>query len=125
MPVRIRLPARNFFITNMDTSKYCIHFNGLMNNFCKAGINYESVALDRKRPCFGTGGRVCERYQHYSTEELRAQENERNRFVELLSRNLSACCEAPIDYSQVIADGPHKGHGRRFCSKCHKVVFTV
>lgn len=109
----------------MDTSKYCRHFNGLINNFCKAGIGYESVRLNKGIPCFATGGKECESYQPYSPEELESKNKARDRFVNLLSKGLSDCCEAPIDQSQVISDGRYKGHGRMFCSKCKRVVFVV
>ena len=45
--------------------------------------------------------------------------------IELIAKGFSPCCEAPIDKSRVIAEGRHKGHGARFCSKCKKVVYMV
>ena len=42
-----------------------------------------------------------------------------------IMNKVTTCCGAEIDESQVIQDGPHKGHGPRFCSKCGKLDFMV
>jgi hypothetical protein len=42
-----------------------------------------------------------------------------------MKRNVSSCCEAPIDESQVITEGQFKGHGPRYCSKCKRCVYMV
>lgn len=41
-----------------QVSRKCIHFNGIMNKCCEAGINYDSVRIDRpfKFPCLKQGG---------------------------------------------------------------------
>lgn len=42
-----------------------------------------------------------------------------------IESGVSPCCDAPLDLSRVIQSGPRKGHGKRFCSKCRRWVFTV
>lgn len=47
----------------------CIHFNGILNKICKAGINYDNVKIDRpfKFPCLKQGGECS--YAKFLTEE--------------------------------------------------------
>lgn len=41
-----------------QVARKCIHFNGVMNKTCKAGINYADVRIDKpyKFPCLQQGG---------------------------------------------------------------------
>lgn len=50
-------------------SRKCIHFNGIMNKTCKAGINYDDVREDRpfKFPCLKQGGEC--KHAQFPTEE--------------------------------------------------------
>ena len=43
-------------------SQRCIHFTGLMNKECKAGVKYADVRFDRpyKLPCLKQGG-TCDK----------------------------------------------------------------
>lgn len=52
----------------------CIHFNGVMNKSCKAGINYEDVRIDRpyKFPCLQQGG-ACLKAQFPTEEKITAK----------------------------------------------------
>lgn len=47
----------------------CIHFNGIMNKECNAGINYDEFKLDRpfKFPCLKQGGKCS--HAKFRTEE--------------------------------------------------------
>lgn len=47
----------------------CIHFNGVMNKECKAGINYADVRIDKpyKFPCLQQGGECIK--AEFPTEE--------------------------------------------------------
>lgn len=127
----------------------CIHHNGTTNDRCLAGVRYADVAVDhapikyrherhgsqgspyslsRSLPCMGKynlGGATCVKLELLSAEEIAADEAAHQRTMDLMRLGLSSCCEAPIDESQVIRSGRHKGHGPRFCSKCRRCVFMV
>lgn len=55
----------------------------------------------------------------------KSEENPVERIERTSALDLSNCCEAPIDYSQVIEKGRYKNHGPRYCSKCKKCLFMV
>lgn len=116
----------------------CEHFIGVRDNKkCKAGMVYDEVMQVGKLgvlgcmlrlPCHGDKTKQtlpCEKYSPLSEAKIDQIVKEFERRDELLLKGLSFCCEAPIDESQVIKEGRHKGHGGRFCSKCKKVVFWV
>ncbi len=110
---------------------------------CKAGVNYYQLMRiaelgDRgclcRIPCTGDkpgslvrGVKVeaCDKYTPLTEQDIRAREAEHERLMDCLRRNVSTCCQAPIDESCVIRDGEHKGHGPRYCSKCKKLVYMV
>lgn len=129
----------------------CRHFNGVPRHWngeweeksCKAGVRYYDLMRIAtlgdagcicRIPCTGDkpGSRVrtqtvepCDKYEPMTEEEIQARIDENERFLGCLRRNVSTCCDAPIDESQVIPDGEHKGHGPRYCSQCHKLLFMV
>lgn len=128
----------------------CRHFNGAPAGIhdretrtCKAGVNYRQLARiaelgDRgcwcRIPCTGDkpGTQVrgctvepCGKYSALTDAEIQARIDEINEETDLLMRNLSPCCKAPIDHNRAIPDGEHKSHGPRYCSKCKKLVFMV
>lgn len=72
-----------------------------------------------------SGLAACPKYEPKTPEEIAAREAENARMMDLMRRGLSSCCEAPIDERHVIREGPHKGHGPRYCSKCGRCVFMV
>lgn len=118
----------------IDKKKRCKHFNGVggYSKKCEAGIYYSEVEdknIPRLRniPCFGWEGitTACEKYQPPTSEELAKEEAEFQRVMDMFAKDISPCCEAPIDKSQVIQSGTHKNHGPRFCSKCGKMVYMV
>jgi hypothetical protein len=110
---------------------------------CKAGVSYYELAkideLGRtgcalRNPCGGkrmgsidNGEDVqfCKKYEALTEKEIQAELDDHERTMRLMMEGLSSCCEAPIDESQVIAEGQHKGHGPRFCSKCKKLAYMV
>jgi hypothetical protein len=114
---------------------------------CDAGVCYRDLMRIKELgitgcmlriPCFGekvgsvTRGitvEYCEKYSAFTAEDIDAQvaemEVRMEKFRRCIMRNVSTCCDAPIDESQVIKSGEHKGHGPRFCTNCKKVVFMV
>jgi len=110
----------------------CIHFTGIHNDACKAGVKYRAVRVDEPRrgwPCLTLAGQVqvgrCDLYRDPTPEEIAADKARLDRVLDCMRRRVSTCCEAPYDTSQVIQSGRHKGHGPRFCSKCGKVAVLV
>lgn len=112
----------------------CRHFSGMSHSACDNGIQYDSVRQIHntnfyRYPCITLTGHEqvsgCDFYEPYTQEELDAEEAKHQRWLDCLKRGVSSCCEAPIDESQVITEGSHKGHGPRFCSKCGKLVYRV
>lgn len=55
----------------------CIHFNGIMNECCMAGIKYADVRVGRpyKFPCIKTGGE-CAKSEFLSDEQAKMQAKE-------------------------------------------------
>jgi len=113
----------------------CNHFNGLSNKTCDAGVVYETILVPNEPPGMGKSfpclrkynisGATCAKCEYPTAEQLAASKAEESRKYDLLKRGLSHCCEAPINESQVIQSGRHKGHGPRFCSKCGTLLFLV
>jgi hypothetical protein len=115
----------------------CRHFNGVNNDNCKADITYDD-AIRRKAlgdlgcmlrlPCHGDKSAKilpCGQYSPLTEEEINAEIKEWDEHMDLLMAGRSSCCGAEIDESHAIKDGPHKGHGPRFCSECKKLAFYV
>lgn len=110
---------------------------------CKAGISYYELAkIDElgyigcglRTPCGGENpgsgirGQIvqkCDKYEAISKEAIQKEIDGHDRTMKLMMQGLSSCCEAKIDESHVITEGEHKGHGPRFCSKCHKLAYMV
>jgi hypothetical protein len=99
----------------------CRHFTGIMAKKCDAGIDYERPL----QQCCRGENPTCKSYMPFTAEEIAKDEAAIKHATDLMQRGLSSCCEAPIDESQVIKSGRHKGHGPRFCSKCHRCAFMV
>jgi len=98
----------------------CRHFTGIMAKKCAVGVTYVAPLTS----CIGKQG-YCEKFSPYTQQEIEEDKKITDHEIDCLKRNVSSCCEASIDTSQVIKNGSHKGHGPRFCSKCHKCVFMV
>lgn len=100
---------------------------------CAKGIAYGavmgnapySISCIRDEHWRAGGCPGCDAYEAMTEAQVAAKEAARERSMRLLANNLSSCCEAEIDASQVIPSGRHKGHGPRFCSKCRRVVLWV
>ncbi len=121
----------------------CRHHNGTVNKECKVGVVYDVISRRKelgdcgcmlRLPCMGDsvgsttrGNKVepCTSYDSTPREVVEKAEREFQRAMDCMRRNVSQCCGAEIDKTHVIPDGPHKNHGPRFCSSCHKVVFMV
>jgi len=103
-------------------NKKCRNWKGL--NFkdrkCKVGIEYESPV----KVCLGKGGK-CEKYETYTKKELKKQDEDMKKTIDLVVKGLSPCCGAEVDHSHQIPDGRHKGHGPHYCSKCRKLAYYV
>ncbi len=58
-------------------SSRCIHFTGLMNKKCKAGINYDDVKTGKplQIPCIKTGGE-CSSSKFLTDEEIKKEIDE-------------------------------------------------
>ena len=91
---------------------------------CGAGVNYyEHMRIKElgytgcmlRLPCSGDTGSTRGIAVIASIEEA----------IDCMKKGLSSCCKAPVDESQIIKEGQYKGHGRRFCSACHKCVSMV
>jgi hypothetical protein len=77
-----------------DTPSPCIHFNGILQDTCKAGVNYSDIAGDeagralRLSCCRPFPGRedvvkvTCAKQRPQTEEEFRAQQAETDRNVE-------------------------------------------
>lgn len=99
----------------------CRNFTGIMKRKCAVDIPYQSPL---QRICLGQPGE-CEKFGNYTPEEIAKEEASVTHSIECLKKGLSTCCEAELDLTRVIKDGRHKGHGPRFCSKCHQLAFMV
>ena len=110
----------------------CVHFTGIGNDTCQAGIAYREVKVDGSPggwPCIAARNhpRVghCDRYQEPTVEQMAAAVAQREHLFDCMRRKVSTCCEAPYDTSGVVQSGRHAGHGMRLCSKCGKVCLLV
>lgn len=55
----------------------CVHFNGVMNECCKAGVKYADVRVGKPYlfPCIKTGGQ-CSKASFLTDEEVEKRESE-------------------------------------------------
>lgn len=75
--------------TRFPKEKKCRHFNGVQNDACKVGVNYDVFRDDVPRPngiclpCLGEdGAKDCPKYEIWTAEELKAQEEITRRTIE-------------------------------------------
>lgn len=57
----------------------CIHFTGIQNEACTAGVAYQSVRGDGPIPCITLNGKrrdCCTKYQEPTAEQIAASERE-------------------------------------------------
>lgn len=104
-------------------TKKCKHFWGNRVRYkCLKEHKLDSVVRDE---CFGDKETTCIDYSPPTAEEIAAEDAAITHAIECRAKNISPCCEAPIDESRVIKSGRYKGHGGRYCSKCGKCIFFV
>ena len=124
----------------------CQHSTGDPNKFdpgvkCKAGVEFYELAkiaefgkqgCALRLPCHGDTGETrgipvspCDKYVPWTEEMIQADIDQWEETKRCIFADLSPCCKAPLDKTQVIQSGKYKNHGPRFCSKCKRVVFMV
>lgn len=128
----------------MNRVGQCVHFTGIQNKACKAGIAYEDARVTHdpipvagpvtglpgvarmSLPCLPPNAAkvVCPSYLEPTPEEIAADRAKIDAFVASLGANVSPCCKAAIDDSHVVKAGRYKGSGPRYCASCKKLLFT-
>lgn len=108
----------------------CVHFNGIQNARCKAGVAYGELPDDArgigKFPCMNPEHAAkCEKHRFATPEEVQADLDEVERAEVRFNQGLSQCCGVEVDRSQLISDGRFKGSGWLYCSKCKKSVAHI
>ena len=113
-------------------STKCIHFNGVMNECCKAGIKYANVRVDRpyKFPCLKQGG-ICASSQFLTEDQVKIEVAEitsfgdksliayaaiKDHFEKTKERTGKIKCECGGDIRFIIATVNE--HIRAKCSAC-------
>lgn len=90
----------------------CIHFNGIMNDACEAGINYHEllgseVGCFAHMPCFNDEKStvICPKQEFYSREQAEAKVNESEahikEFIENLNNGICPICKIQVKQKQV------------------------
>jgi len=96
----------------------CVHFTGVMNDTCEAGVAYAAVRDESKPgkdglPCFRDGECIaCEKRRFPTTEEVKAEIEEGRLAME---RTFTAMAAAQADAK---ANGFKKGNGGVGSVKC-------
>ena len=127
----------------------CRHFTGLLGASeddsvaCKAGVAYyDLMKIDEfgssgcmcRVPCLGgkpgdykNGYEIefCGEFEPNTEQDIQDRINSIEQTTMAMQNNISPCCYAELDKSEVIQEGPNAGHGPRFCSKCKKVAYIV
>lgn len=99
-------------------ARKCVHFNGVQNASCKAGVVYATVESKEIRgfagsPCFREGeGVPCEKRHFPTAEEVDARVAERKKSTERLFLGMGAASE---DAKQ---KGYRKGNGGQSSLPC-------
>lgn len=89
----------------------CVHFNGLINDSCRAGVVYADLKDEAVRPygypCFRDRpcSTVCDRAQFMTEAEARAEEErsyaELRRYFVAIGDGRCPICDAPMQQRQV------------------------
>ena len=114
----------------------CKHWTGMARTLyarseCLAGVRYGDARHGTALlPCLpGNDHSSCTSFEMVTDEEAEQAKRDRavqiERYLQCRKADVSPCCEAPIDRSQVIKTGRYKGHGPHLCSKCKKMVYWV
>lgn len=101
----------------------CKHFNGIMNDACRAGVAYADVRVSPEDggryllPCFRECD-TCPKAEFYTPEELDAQEKEREESMQRMRKARAAIIEA--------TNGQRRRQGQIPCPNCGKwLAFSV
>lgn len=74
----------------------CVHFNGIQNDRCKAGVLYDDVNKDGKAiPCIPLDAPQgsCKKFQYFTEEEARAKVQRQDESLDrTISRLAEGCC---------------------------------
>lgn len=91
---------------------HCKHFDGIQNETCKAGVNYETVTEKALNPRTGIGIRLacypgdqscmsCDKYQGWQLEEALAEEARREVAIQAhltkLATDICPHCDTPVE----------------------------
>lgn len=114
-------------------ARKCIHFNGIMNHECKAGIKYKDVRDESQKPygfpCIKTGGE-CPNAKYRTKEEVKVEVAEiegsglktliavtliKEHYEKTKERSGSIPCECGGKLFYAIASN---GHASAKCNKC-------
>ncbi len=111
----------------------CIHFNGIMNECCKAGISYASVREGKPNnfPCLKQGGE-CSNVRFLSEQEVEERLSEikdrevktliaytkiKEHFNKTKDNPGKLPCECGGELKYIVTES--NGHIRANCSTCH------
>lgn len=95
----------------------CVHFNGLINDHCDAGVNYDSVGSKenrRDKPCFKGGSGECDKCRFPTEEEILEQINRSNLAFERAMKGMALKKEIKQEH------GNSYGTGVKECPECGK-----
>lgn len=94
-----------------EVLRKCIHFNGVMNDECEAGVNYHALLGDgfgcfKHLPCLSDASAVhCDKASFPSDVEARAQvdadEIKIQEFVKQLNDGICPVCKIQVQQKQV------------------------
>lgn len=91
----------------MKTPNKCRHFNGTVNEECKAGVRYADYDVEQ---CLGRASGKCELCECFTDEERQVQRER----MKTAMRNVAIARKSIID---VLDDNP--GDGEMPCPVCH------
>lgn len=110
--------------------KHCVHFTGIQNKLCNAGVNYDDFRGEErpfKFPCIGQGGE-CSKLQ-LPTQEQVERFNKEMDLMGTTAMKLTAAIRALKDVTSGEIDCPcggkarfaiaPNGHIRARCPSCH------
>ncbi len=96
----------------------CIHFNGIMNDCCKAGVNYADVRVGKPYlfPCIKTGGE-CVKAQFRNEDEIK-------KYIEEIEIGSAWAISTMLKVREEVRKGEH-GFGSIDCDCGGTISFSV
>ena len=101
----------------------CRHFNGIMNETCKAGVRYkevrDSASHPYRWPCFQDNGcsERCSSVSYYTPDEVAARVAESkaalDAFLSKLNNNICPECDQPLTYKRQVGRCVYGSCGHR------------